>query len=35
MARIPSKAQKIFQKMADNLFSLKFITSSVTDNTKF
>ena len=35
MARIPSKAQKRFQKMADNLFSLKFITSSVADNAKF
>ena len=35
MARIASKAQKKFQKMADNLFSLKFITSSVADNAKF
>ena len=35
MARIPSKAQKGSQKMADNLFSLKFITSSVVDNEKF
>ena len=35
MARIASKAQKKFQKMADNLFSLKFITSSVADIAKF
>ena len=35
MAQIPSKVQERFQKMADNLFSLKFITSSVADNTKF
>ena len=35
MAQIPSKAQERFQKMADNLFSLKFITSSVADNAKF
>ena len=35
IAGIPSKAQKKFQKKADNLFSLKFITSSVADNGKF
>ena len=35
MARIPLKAQKRFQKMADNIFSLKFITSSVAGNAKF
>ena len=35
MAQIPSKAQKRFQKMADNLFSLKFKASYVPDNTKF
>ena len=35
MAQIPSKVQERFQKMADNLFSLKFITSSVADNAKF
>ena len=35
MAQIPLKAQERFQKMADNLFSLKFITSSVADNAKF
>ena len=35
MARVPSKPQKGSQKMADNLFSLKFITSSVVDNEKF
>ena len=35
MAQIPSKVQERFQKMADNLFSLKFITSSVLDNAKF
>ena len=35
MARIPSKVQKRFHKMADNLISLKFIASFVADNAKF
>ena len=32
MAQFPSKAQKRFKKFADNLYSLKFITSGVADN---
>ena len=35
VARTTSKAQKRFQKMAHNLFSLKFMTSSVADKAKF
>jgi len=35
MIEIPTKAQKRFKKMADNLFALKFITSSEADNAKF
>ena len=35
MAQFPSKAQKKFKKLADNFYSLKFITSFVADNAKF
>ena len=35
MARIPSKAQQRFNILADNLYSLKFLTSTVADNSKF
>ena len=35
MALFPSKPQKRFKKLADNLYSLKFITSVVADNAKF
>ena len=35
MARIPSKSQTRFIKLADTLFSLNFVTSAVADNAKF
>ena len=35
MSWILLKPHKRFQRMADNLFALKFITSSVVDNVKF
>ena len=35
MARIPSKAHQRFNILADNLYSLKFLTSTVADNSKF
>lgn len=35
MAKSPDQSQKRFKSMADNLFSLKFITSPEADNAKF
>ena len=35
MARYPTKSQKRFKRLADNLFSLNAITSQVADNAKF
>ena len=35
MASIPAKAHRRFTRLADGLFSLKFITSAVADNAKF
>lgn len=35
MVEIPAKVQQRFKKMADNLFSLRFINSAEADNAKF